>query len=183
MPKLIADKNDWIKLGYKRFADQGITGIVIEKMAIKLKVNKSSFYWHFKTRDEFIAAIIEHWIATETEHIINQTESTNDPKEKLEGFLTITFKNDPYLEFIFFLKRYAQKKKHIQVIIDDIDSKRLAYTTKLFEENGYSKADAEIKASIFYKYLIGYHEMIKNKKQSPNYLDEVKQELAHFLNI
>ncbi len=183
MPKVIAQKNDWIKLGYKLFSEQGISGIVIEKIAKKLECNKSSFYWHFKSKKKFIDELINFWITSETDQIIQQTEKAKSSEEKIEQFLKITFKNDPYLEFIFFLKRYAIKNKEVQAIIDEIDTRRLEFTTQLFQEIGYSKKDAAIKASIFYKYLIGYHEMIKNKKQSKNYLIEVKKELKHFITI
>lgn len=183
MPKIIATKDHWIKLGYKLFSEQGISGIVVEAMAKKLNVNKSSFYWHFKTKEEFVNAIINFWITTETEQIIAQTEAVKSASGKFERFLEITFKSEPYLEFIFFLKRYAKKNKKIQKIIDDIDFKRLSYASNLFQEVGYSKAEATVRASIFYKYLIGYHEMIRNKKQPSNFLIEVKQELKYFLNI
>lgn len=183
MPKIIAQKGDWVKLGYELFAQQGISGIVIEKMAKKLTCNKSSFYWHFKTKSDFIASIVTYWITTETEQIINFTDKGKKATQKIDKFLNITFKNDPYLEFIFYLKRYAIKNLKYQKIIDDIDQHRLDYTTNLFQEIGYTKNEAKIKASIFYKYLIGYHEMIRHKKQNKNYLSEVKNELKHFLNI
>jgi len=183
MPKIIATKEIWIKLGYETFAQQGITGIVIEKMARELKVNKSSFYWHFKTKKDFIDAIVLYWIYTETEAIIKQAEKSKNINEKWNNFLIIAFKNDPYLEFIFHLKRYAVKQREIQVIIDEIDKKRLAFVSDLLEELGYSKQEAITKSSIFYKYLIGYHEMIRHKKQNKNYLQEVKNELNHFINI
>ena len=183
MPKIVAQKIDWIKLGYQLFSEQGITGIVVEKLARKLGCNKSSFYWHFKTKKEFVNELINYWIEIETEQVIKQAEKARTPEEKLDSFLNIAFRNEPYLEFIFFLKRYAAKHQDIQQIIDDIDNRRLAFSTQLFQEIGYSSKDATIKASIFYKYLIGYHEMIKNKKQPENYLSEVKEELKHFLNI
>ena len=41
MPKIIAKKEDWILLGYKLFSEMGMNGIIVEKMALKLKVNKS----------------------------------------------------------------------------------------------------------------------------------------------
>jgi AcrR family transcriptional regulator len=183
MPKIIAKKQDWINLGYKLFSEKGIAGIIVEKMAENLKVNKSSFYWHFKSKKEFVNELIKFWIITETEHIIRETEKAKTPKKKLDLFLKIAFKNDPYLEFVFFLKRYAIKSKDIQSIIDEVDNKRLLFTSKLFIDIGYSKKQAEIKSSIFYKYLIGYHEMIKHKKQDKNYLKEVKIEMQHFLKF
>ena len=183
MPKIIVQKEDWIKLGYQLFAQNGMKGIVIEKMAKKLKVNKSSFYWYFKTKASFIDEIVGFWIQNETEQVINYTDKGKSIKEKISNFLTIAFKNDPYLEFIFYLKKYAIQEKKYQQIIDSIDERRLKYTTNLFQELGYSKKEATIKASIFYKYLIGYHEMIRHKKQNKNYLNEVIKELNHFINI
>jgi len=184
MPKLVAKREDWIQLGYVLFAEKGITGIIVENMAKKLNVNKSSFYWHFNTKKEFVSEIIQFWIKTETEQVIQLTEKAETHEERLNRFLTIAFKNDPYLEFIFFLKRYAIKDKTIQQVIDEVDNRRLSFTSTLFQETmGYTQAEATTKARIFYHYLIGYHEMIKNKKQSKNYLNEVKEDLKHFLKL
>lgn len=183
MPKIIAQKEDWIKLGYTLFSDQGIAGIVIEKMAKKLACNKSSFYWHFQTKKAFITELVQYWITNETEKIIGKTQTTLSPSEKFELFLELTFKYDPHTGFIFFLKRYAIRHPEIQQIIDDIDDKRISYTSTLLQEIGYSKAEANPKARVFYNYLIGYHEMLKNKTQAENYLDIVKQDLQHFIKI
>ena len=181
MPKIIATKKDWVLLGYQQFSQIGISGLVVEKMAKKLQVNKSSFYWHFKTKHEFIGAIVNYWIETETLHITKTTDKEKNITKKWNAFLKITFLNYPYLDFIFHLKRYAQKHPETQKIIDDIDKQRLDYTTNLLQEMGYSASESKIKASIFYKYLIGYHEMIRYKKQSKNYLNEVKKEVQHFI--
>ena len=183
MPKIIAQKEDWIKLGYQLFSEKGISGIVIEKMAKKLSCNKSSFYWHFTSKTIFLDEIVRYWIRIETEQIMDDTDKTKTIQEKIDTFLTIVFKSAPYLEFIFYLKRYAIKNKKIQLIIDEIDERRLLYTCNLFKDLGYSNKEAKIKSSIFYKYLIGYHEMIRYKKQPTNYLTEVKEELKHFLHI
>ena len=183
MPKIVAKKEDWIKLGYKLFSKEGVSSLVIEKMASVLNCNKSSFYWHFKTKKEFIAALVNYWVENETERIIKEVEAKNNPEDRLDIFLKIAFRNAPYLEFVFFLKRYAQKQKEIQSIIDRVDKRRLDFSSQLFQDLGYDKEVAEVKASIFYKYLIGYHEMIRNKKQPPEYLSGVISELKHFLTI
>ena len=183
MPKKVADKNDWIKLGYDRFTEMGEAGIVIEKLAQQLKCNKSSFYWHFKTKKAFIEALADYWVSVETEQIIQQVTRIADPRERLDKFLAIAFRKGPYLEFVFFLKRYAVKHTTIQEVIDRVDARRLAFSADLLHSNGLSKNEALCKARIFYKYLIGYHEMIKNKKQASDYLQEVKTELNQLLGI
>lgn len=112
MPKIIAKKQDWVNLGYKLFSEQGISGIVIEKMAEKLKVNKSSFYWHFKTKKEFIQQLTEFWISNETEQIIRLTNNENSTVQKFKTLIAETYKKKPFLDFNFYLKRYARKEKN-----------------------------------------------------------------------
>jgi len=181
MPKLIANKQDWVSLGFKLFSEKGITGIVIEKMAEKLNVNKSSFYWHFKTKKEFVQRLIEFWIDNETEQIIRLTNNENSTSEKFRTLIALSYKKMPHQDFIFFLKRYAQKEKRIKTIIEKIDFQRVNYVKELLQEMGYSEQDANIKSSLFYKHLIGYHEMIRHKKQPRNYLTDVKKELNQFI--
>lgn len=183
MPKIIAKKEDWITLGYKLFSKTGINGIVVEKMALKLKVNKSSFYWHFKTKKDFLDEIISHWISVDTNRIITKVKSKTLGKEQFNCLIELAFKKEPYLDFIFFLKRYAQKDKKIQVLIDEVDTQRIEFTKSLLMNMDFSKGEAKIKAELLYKYLIGYHEMIRYKKQSPNYLNEVKKELNQFIKF
>lgn len=183
MPKIVAEKKDWLKLGLSLFAENGASGIVVEKMAKKLKCNKSSFYWHFKTKKEFINQLVDYWIFVETDQIIQMTNSEESTLDKLETLVRITYKKWPDLDFVFYLKRYAIKEKRIQKIIDDIDQQRIDYVTELLQELGHSRSDAEVKSSVFYKHLIGYHEMIRYKKQSKNYVQEVIDELKQFIKL
>lgn len=181
MPKIIATKEDWVLLGYKLFAEQGITSLVVEKMASHLKVNKSSFYWHFKTKSDFLNEIISHWVTSDTNSIISALENIPSPKGRFDKLVELGFKKEPYLDFIFHLKRYAIKNKKIQLLIDEIDNRRMDFTKGLLVEMGFSIDVAEVKSKLFYKYLIGYHEMIRYKKQSNNYIEEVKIELNQFI--
>ena len=181
MPKIIAKKQDWIFLGYKLFSEEGISGIIVEKMAKELKVNKSSFYWHFKTKKDFIDEIVAYWISLNTNQIMSMTDNEKSGKEKFIKLIELSFKKEPYLDFIFFLKRYAQKNKKIQLIIDEIDTQRIEYTKNILIEMDFSIAESETKSILFYKYLIGYHEMLRYKKQDKNYIEKIKIELNQFI--
>lgn len=181
MPKIVADKSEWIKLGFELFAEQGISGVVVEKMAERLKCNRSSFYWHFNSKKEFIYQIINTWIESDTNEIITLTERVESPENKLKTLVEVVFKEDPYIDFVFHLKRYALKNKNIQKIIDEIDHRRISYVFSILKDLGLTEAESSIKAQIFYKYLIGYHEMIRYKKQDKNYVEQVYEELKHFL--
>ncbi len=183
MPKIIVAKEDWIKLGYQLFSDSGETGLNVDKMSRLLKCNKSSFYWHFKTKKNFLQALIEHWITQETATVVAKVNKQATPQKRFLTLLEMAFKKDANLDFIFFLKRYAQSDKPTAKIVEQIDLERIDFTSNLLIELGYSKENALLKAGLFYKYLIGYHEMIRYKKQEKNYLQQVLLELNQFIKI
>ena len=183
MPKIVAEKINWIELGVKLFAKDGASAIVVDRMAKKLNCNRSSFYWHFESKQKFISEMINHWVETDTDLIINQVLKKKTTKEQFKMLVTIAYKFDPNVDFIFYLKRYAIKQKAIQKLIDEIDEQRIRFVLILLSKMGYSEEESLTKATIFYKHLIGYHEMIKYKKQSKNYVDDVYTELKHFIDL
>ncbi len=183
MPKIVAEKMDWVKLGYGLFAKHGEAGIIVEKMVRILKCNRSSFYWHFRSKTEFINEIINFWIALDTEQIIALTEKSGTPEAKFQALVKAVFQEDPQMDFVFYIKRYARKDKTVQQRIDAVDTRRITYTASLLEDLGHSPKSALTKAIIFYKYLIGHHEMLRYKKQAPNYVDQVYEELKHFIAL
>ncbi len=183
MPKIVAEKTAWIKLGFELFARHGAVGIVVDKMAGTLKCNRSSFYWHFKSKKEFINEIISYWTEADTEQIIVMTEKAGSPKQKFKNLVEVVFKKDPYMDFVFHIKRYATRENEIQRIIDEIDQRRINYVSSILVDLGYSERESDIKARLFYKYLIGYHEMLRYKPQTTNYVKEVCKELRQFISI
>ena len=81
------------------------------------------------------------------------------------------------------MKRYARKEKEIQKIIDSIDQRRIDYTRNLLQDMGYSKQEAKFKASALHKHFVGYHELIRYKEQSIDYVEEVELELRQFIKF
>ena len=182
MPKIVAQKIDWLKLGYKFFAEKGISGIVVEKMSKQLNCNKSSFYWHFKTKKEFIRQMVNYWVENKTKKIIEIISAEDNASQKINKLIDITYCKMPYLDFIFYLKRYAVKDKSISIIIDDVDNQRIDYVKRLLTEYGYKDNEAKIKASLLYKHLIGFYEMTRYKELDDNYITEVKKEIDQIID-
>lgn len=57
----------WINAGYQQFALEGLDGILVEKIARKLNLNKSGFYYYFGDRDFFLEQLLKfHLMQCET---------------------------------------------------------------------------------------------------------------------
>lgn len=50
----------WIDSGYTLFAQEGLEGIQVERLAKILDLNKSGFYHYFGSRDVFLEQLMEH---------------------------------------------------------------------------------------------------------------------------
>ncbi len=50
----------WVDAGYQIFAQEGLEGIQIERMARILSLNKSSFYHYFGTQEIFLERMVAH---------------------------------------------------------------------------------------------------------------------------
>jgi len=183
MPKIVATKEDWIILGYQLFTEAGEAGLNVDKMSRQLKCNKSSFYWHFKTKKDFVNCLIDHWIIMDTTEIIAEVNKESSPQKQLLKLIEVAFKEDANLDFIFHLKKYGRSNKQVAKVVERIDKERIAYVVQLLAGLGYPEKEARLKAQIFYKYLIGYHEMIRYKKQKKTYLSEVLTEINQFIQF
>lgn len=51
--------NHWIETGYGLFAEEGLEGLNVERLARVASLSKSGFYHHFGDRDEFLKRILD----------------------------------------------------------------------------------------------------------------------------
>lgn len=52
----------WVKAGYKLLGTEGPEGIKIERLARILGLNKSGFYYYFKTMEAFLVHLLEYHV-------------------------------------------------------------------------------------------------------------------------
>jgi AcrR family transcriptional regulator len=50
----------WIEAGYTQFAQEGLEGIQVERLARITKLNKSGFYHYFGDRETFLEQLMKH---------------------------------------------------------------------------------------------------------------------------
>ena len=163
MPATKVKKIKWIKLGLKLFSIKGAEGINVEQMATKLDCNKSSFYWHFKTKKKFLNEVIQHWYKTSTTPLIEQLYKENVPKDKFEKFIRQTFKNTSRNDLMHHLRKLSQSDIMIKELLNDLNAERLNYISSLIKDLGYSKADADLKAEILMSFYVGWVELTNCK--------------------
>ncbi|WP_425043515.1 TetR/AcrR family transcriptional regulator [Primorskyibacter sp. S87] len=78
------DRAAWLTAALDVLARDGQALIRVEKLAAELGVTKGSFYHQFKSRAEFVDALLEFWEEHYTLRMKRQLEaSTESPRERL----------------------------------------------------------------------------------------------------
>ncbi|MFD0589724.1 TetR/AcrR family transcriptional regulator [Paenibacillus sp. GCM10027627] len=155
----------------RKFAQNGINGLVIEKMSSELGCSKSSFYWYFKNRDEFIARLIERWVELSTQQVILSSSELEKEDDQITKMLYEMFSATRKGDFLFYLRKLSEEIPAFYTVLESIEQTRMSYATELFRKVGMDREVAEQKSHILYHYYLGWYERFKNAEVEDEELD------------
>ncbi len=147
----------WIHEAFSALADSGVDGIKVEVLAKRLKVTKGGFYWHFKTRNELLDALLEQWQSGRIQAIHQQVENGKSATATLEHLLELyTDHTNPRGKAIELAVRdWARNSEKAAATVRQVDNERLATVAGLFARLELSEEDAFSRAYLFYSYVFG----------------------------
>ena len=147
----------WIHEAFSALADGGVDSIKIEVLAKRLKVTKGGFYWHFKTRNDLLEVMLEHWQNGRIQAIHQQVESGKSASATLQDLLALyTDHTNPRGKAIELAVRdWGRNSDQAAAAVRSVDNERLAAVAGLFSRLGLSEAQAFSRAYLFYSYVFG----------------------------
>lgn len=157
MPKNIVTREEWLNLGLTLLNQEGRSALVVEKMAKLLGVSKTSYYWYFKTRHDFLSELAEYWVKKGTKSYIEASEKYKSDKEKLYHLTKSVFIQGHSLNSIRFWREIAKENSTIESIVKRVEIQRIEYIQSLLisEFNVY---EACHRADMLYHYFLGWSE-------------------------
>jgi transcriptional regulator, TetR family len=150
----------WLDAAYEVLIEKGIDAVKIMPLATRLKLARTSFYWHFRDREALLAALADRWVSRTTLPLIAATQeyADSEPEAMLNVigcFIGETF--DDRLEFA--VRSWALQDAGIMDRVQGEDVKRLAALSGLLRKWGHDPEDAEVRARTIYLAQIGYISM------------------------
>ncbi len=153
-------REDWLNLALDTLISDGVEQVKILALREKLGVSRSSFYWYFKSRQELLDALLQHWQDTNTASLVEQAIA---PAETITAAVCNIFKTtvnpalfDSSLDFA--IRDWARRSGKVRHILDQSDDTRLSALAAMFERFGYDVLDARTRARVLYYMQIGYEE-------------------------
>jgi AcrR family transcriptional regulator len=151
-------REDWIRAALLAIGAGGTPAVAVEPLAARMGATKGSFYWHFRSRGELLAAALDAWEREATDDIIEALGDIADPVERLRRTLTAAMEdeNDEYGAIDAALLASAADPS-VAPVVERVHAKRLAFIERCFADMGLTRAEARVRARIAYSIYLGWY--------------------------
>lgn len=150
-------REEWLSRALEVLSREGRAKLRIDFLAKSLGVTKGSFYWHFKSRDDFIQSLAKYWAEYSTGRVtenVNQIEA--DPKKMLFSLMEIVFKED-LGRYDIAMRAWAAQEPIVARVVKEVDVQRQVVIRSLFGDLGFRGEELDIRARTFFSYMAGEH--------------------------
>ena len=130
---------DWAEAALQLIAEKGVAALTVNMLAARLGVTKGSFYWHFRTRSELLAAALERWERRGTTENIKGLGAVTDPRRRLELMLDAA-SQPPRSRSLYAALAEAADDPVVRKVLNRVASARIAYLEACYRELGLSDA-------------------------------------------
>lgn len=151
-------ESGWIDAAYAMLIEGGVEAVKILPLAKRLRLSRTSFYWHFADREALLAALIARWQEKNTGNLIRQTElaapTINAAVLNLFDCWITPDLFDAALDHA--MRNWARTDAGLKTAFDAADAARVAAITAMFGRYGYGAEEADIRANTIYLTQVGY---------------------------
>ena len=148
-------RDDWTAAALDALAEVGLSAVAIDPLARRLGATKGSFYWHFSSRDELIAATLELWERRDTLDLLAALEAIADPQERLVALARRPTAPRPAAPIPRPACSPRRRTRGSAPVLERVTVARLAALERLFGDAGLGPAEAARRARLAYALYVG----------------------------
>lgn len=151
--KARVSRTEWLEAALEVLKDNGIEAVRVERLAARLGVAKSGFYYHFRDRNDLYQKMLDHWLALDASPLLKERLfKSATPEERLK--ITAEVVDDAQLsQFDAAIRQWARKDLKVRRIWRREMNKRLDHLRGIFALLGFEGDDLEMRVRTF----VGYH--------------------------
>jgi AcrR family transcriptional regulator len=152
--RLSAD--DWIELGFKLLAEEGLAGVKIDRLCSRMGVTKGSFYWHFADLSAYMEALARRWGDVRDSARAAFSELAHlEPAERLHQMMEV-LANPQQWTLERAVREWARSDRSVAQRVRTSDRWVTRAVLKAFRDAGFSGADAEVRARALFYAGVGF---------------------------
>lgn len=153
-PRLSVD--DWIDAGLALLAEEGPSGVKIDRLCVRLGVTKGSFYWHFTDLNAFLKALADRWGDTRDERRAGFAELASvAPRERLSRMLE-QFTDPRAWALERAVREWARTDESVAERVAETDRWVFRAVRQVFLDLGFDAAEADVRAKMLFYAGVGF---------------------------
>jgi AcrR family transcriptional regulator len=152
-------RQDWLENALVTFSKKGQAGLSLQNLSAALGVSRGSFYWHFKDRDDFIHALLQHWYEEYSVVVPAAIERDGGTAEERLGRFMRLVHEKKLRRYDLVLRSFAIHDSQFARWVRKADRFRLKFVGSLFVEMGFTKKEILIRARMCLAYMTFEHDM------------------------
>jgi AcrR family transcriptional regulator len=142
-------KGEWLTIALEELERSGIGAVRIERLAARLHVARSGFYWHFKDHRDLLRHLLDFWLHEFTAVVTsNPTLMEGEPTERLNRIMTMVDENH-LGRYDLAIHAWAKHDEMARQAVERANKVRLDFLRSLFSEMGFKGAEREMRARLF----------------------------------
>jgi len=145
-------KAEWLNAALVLLEKEGPEALRVERVARKLGISKSGFYWHFKDRDDLRRHIVDYWAHEFTKVVTdNPLLAEGDPRDRLENTMVMILEHD-LTRYELHMRAWAQADPGIARRIQRVYNMRIEFVKQIFHDLGFRGDELEMRTRLFVVY-------------------------------
>jgi len=174
--------SDWVEGALQLISEAGLRALTVEALAARLGVTKGSFYWHFKSRSELLAAALGRWEHRATTEAISGLSAVTDARQRL-NFMLDASSQPPRSRSLYAALSEAGDDPIVRRVLNRVAAARIGFLENCYRELGLRPSVAKAKAVLAYAV---YRGLLQLAHEAPtvlpddwsSYTEEVHQALG-----
>ncbi len=146
-------KWQWLAAALDVLAAEGVESVQVTKLAQRLSISKSGFYWHFRNRDDLLDEMKSYWVDVYSQEIISEILNLEGPLQKrlLDLVLLIRRKQSGRYDLAF--TAWSKRDPTVHQLLDKVRDMRIEFVRRLLSSEIVSGRSLEARARLFVVYF------------------------------
>jgi len=149
---------DWIAAARSLLIAGGIEHVRIGRLSENLNVTRGGFYWLFKSREDLLNELLEHWERTNTRPFEKMLNTENKGVEELNALFDIWLDEKDYSPaYDAAIRDWARLSSNAAHVVKRVDARRIDLFRTIFLNLGIPEDEAMVRARVAYYHQVGYY--------------------------
>ena len=166
-------KDQWLETALDLLESGGVDNVRVERLAQKIGISKSGFYWHFRDRRDLLNHLLDYWVHEYTEVVSNNPLFfRGNPKKRLEMISKMVEEHD-LSKYDLVIFSWAKQDPIAKTVMNKVIKIRYDFIRMQFSDLGFEGDALEMRTMHFVAYHFG--ESVMFGGTSPRKLNRLRK--------